>query len=108
MALGRRGAGDDGRDERVVPEKGTGVTPTLLLVSALIVALIVFLAQNTETVPVEFLVWDVDAALFVVVLIAMAASAVVTLVVAGVWRRRRRRHRSEREELHRLRQDRTA
>ena len=114
MAL-RRGESktDDRSDERRDPEvvhdyPGTGVTPLMIALSIISVLLIVFLAQNTDSVPVEFLVWEGEAPLFVVVLVALAAAAFTTLGVSGIWRRRRRQHRTEREELERLRRTRTA
>lgn len=82
---------------------GTGVTPVMIVLGIVAVLFVVFLAQNGESVPVEFLGWDVDAPLNVVVLVALVASALATLAVAGIWRRRRRRSRTEREELQRLR-----
>lgn len=90
--------------ETVNNYRGTGVTPLMIVLSVLAVLLIVFLAQNTDSVPIEFLVWDGEAPLFLVVLVSVAASAFLTLGVSGVWRRRRRRQRTEHEELQRLRQ----
>lgn len=84
-------------------DRGTGVTALLLAASVFAVLFIIFLAQSTDSVPVEFLVWEGEAPLFVVLLATMAATALTTLALAGVWRRRRRRSRSEREELQRLR-----
>lgn len=103
------GAPATGGSEREVVHDypGTGVTAVLIALSLLAVAFIVFLAQNTDSVPLSFLWWELEAPLFVVVLVTLAASAIATLVVAGIWRRRRRRTRTEREELRRLREQRT-
>jgi uncharacterized integral membrane protein len=83
------------------------VTGVMIGLSVLAVLLITFLAQNTEPVPIEFLVWDGEAPLFVIVLVALATAALTTLTVSGVWRRRRRRYRTEREELERFRRSRS-
>jgi uncharacterized integral membrane protein len=85
----------------------TGVTGVMIGLSVLAVLLIIFLAQNTDPVPIEFLVWDGEGPLFVIVLVALVAAALTTLAVSGVWRRRRRRYRTERDELERLRRSRS-
>ena len=92
--------------ERVTADKGTGVTPLMILLGLVSVLFVVFLAQNTDTIPIEFLWFEGEPPLFVVLLVTMTATALVTLGVAGVWRRRRRRHLIEREELDRLRKNR--
>ena len=93
----------DGDPEVVTSDKGTGVTAVMIAVGVLAVLFIVFLAQSTERIAVEFLVWETDTPLYVVLLSTMATTALATLAVAGVWRRRRRRYRTEHEELERLR-----
>ena len=104
--------GDDTKEagqstqDRVNAYPATGVTPVLIFLAVLGIFLIVFLAQNAEAVPVEFLAWEADVPLFVVVLVSLAVASLTTLAVAGVWRRRRRHQRTEHEELQRLRQGR--
>lgn len=96
--------GSNGSDEReIIDQRGTGVTPLMIALGVVAVLFIIFLAQSTEEVAIEFLVWEVDAPLYVVLLVTMAASGFLTLAVAGIWRRRRRRQRAEHEELGRLR-----
>lgn len=97
--------GSESETVTVTSYRGTGVTMVMIVLSVLAVILIVFLAQNTDSVPIEFLVWDGEAPLFVVVLGSVAAAAFLTLGVSGVWRRRRRRQRTEHEELQRLRKE---
>ena len=103
--MARRDSETDDRDT-VTADKGTGVTPLMILLGLVSVLFVVFLAQNTDTVPVQFLWLDGEPPLFVVLLVTMTATALVTLGVAGIWRRRRRRHLIEREELDRLRKNR--
>lgn len=95
----------NGSDDREVVKdyRGTGVTPLMIALGVVAVLFIIFLAQSTEQVAIEFLFWEVEAPLYVVLLVTMAASAFLTLAVAGIWRRRRRRQRAEHEELGRLR-----
>lgn len=105
MALHKDPTTETGSEPETVNNyRGTGVTPVMIALSLLAVFLIVFLAQNTDSVPIEFLVWDGEAPLFVVVLASVVAAAFLTLGISGVWRRRRRRQRTDHEELQRLRQ----
>lgn len=107
---GEAKTGEDERndDRQVVHDyPGTGVTGLMIGLSVLALLLIIFLAQNTDAVPVEFLAWETETPLFVVVLVALAAAAFTTLGVSGIWRRRRRQRRTEHEELERLRRSRS-
>lgn len=85
---------------------GTGVTILLFGLFILAVLLIIVLAQNTGAVPFEFLWFEVEAPLFVLLLVAAAGAAALTELLGGLWRRRRRTQRTEREELQRLRRER--
>lgn len=100
---GTRGA--DGPDV-VNRYPGTGVSALLVGIFAVLVLAIVFLAQNTESVPIEFLIFDAETPLFVILLATLAASSIATLLLAELWRSRRRRQRADHEELERLRRDR--
>ena len=55
------------------------------------VALIVFIAQNTDEVGVSFLGWDWDIPLFLLLLITVALSALCTEIASWFMDRRRRR-----------------
>lgn len=92
-----------GGTEVVHDPRGTGVTPMLLGVGLLTLLFVVFLAQSVDDVPIEFLLWEGEAPLYVVLLVTMTVTALATLAIAGLWRRRRRRHRTERDELDHLR-----
>ena len=54
------------------------------------VALIVFIAQNTEEAQVNFLGWDWDLPLFLLLLITIALSVICTEIVGWYMGRRRR------------------
>ena len=60
--------------------------------AALLVLLMVFIAQNTQDVHVSFLGWDGEAPLSVTLLIAAAIGIVVTAIVGTmrIWQLRRR------------------
>ena len=55
------------------------------------VALIVFIAQNTNEIRVNFLGWDWDLPLFLLLLITIALSVVCTEIVGWYMGRRSRR-----------------
>ena len=57
------------------------------------VALIVFIAQNTGETRVNFLGWDWDLPLFLLLLITIVLSVVCTEIVSWYMGRRRRRNR---------------
>lgn len=92
-------------DEHLTPENGPFAEETrepipwgvivLLIWAALIV---VFAVQNADDTTVEFLAWDWQMPVALLILI----TALVTLVVSGVWfafyRRRRRRRRELKED----------
>lgn len=58
------------------------------------IALIVFIAQNTDDAKVNFLGWDWDLPLFLLLLITIALSVVCTEIAS--WYMGRRRHRRNR------------
>lgn len=89
------------REERVY--RGTGIYGSAVFGFLLAVATIIFIAQNTESVTIEWLVWDLSISLAAVVLAAMLLSVLLGIPIGLVWRRRRRRMLKEREELERLR-----
>jgi uncharacterized integral membrane protein len=75
-----------------------------LLVSVL---LVVFAVQNTQLATLNFFGWEGEFPL-VVIIVAVAVVAIVLDEILGVvLRRRRRRRRAEKEELKRLRAERT-
>ncbi|WP_419926293.1 lipopolysaccharide assembly protein LapA domain-containing protein [Candidatus Poriferisocius sp.] len=57
------------------------------------VALIVFIAQNTDEIRVNFLGWDWDVPLFLLLLITIALSVVCSEIIGWYMGRRRRRDR---------------
>ena len=84
---------------------GTGVFWGLVLAVLLAVAVIILAAQNTQTVTVEFLAFEFDTSLIVVLLAALLIGVVLDEIVGWVYRARRRRILTEREELKHLRAD---
>lgn len=86
--------------------RGVRIWATVLIGLAAAIALLVFVAQNTDQVTVEWTVWKVDVSLAAVVFGAMILGAVIALVAGFVWRFQRRRRLRERQELKRLRHER--
>lgn len=52
--------------------------------------MVLIVAQNTESVPFEFLWWDADISLAALLLATAFLVLVVDAIVGVVWRRRRR------------------
>ena len=78
-------------DARHDPGDVTRSSRTPLLVGVvLVVVLGVFVAQNTESTEVTWLVFDRAAPLWLVILIAAVAGALLTEVAGWLMRRRRR------------------
>ena len=81
---------------------GTGLFWSLLLGILLAIAIVIFIFQNTDSVPIEYLGWDFTAPLVGIVLAAGLAGVVLDELLGLLLRRRRRRILQEREELRRL------
>jgi uncharacterized integral membrane protein len=78
----------DGRAE------GAGITGGLILLLIIGFALVVLVAQNTEEVRFEFLGWDAEVPLVVLLLAVAFATLLLDQIVGWIWRRRRRRVRA--------------
>jgi|FLYL01.1.fsa_nt_gi uncharacterized integral membrane protein len=92
----------DPAEEAPVVKDG-GVPWGLALFFLLAVALVVFIAQNTQDVELRFLQWEGRFPLAVIILGVAVAAALADEVLLWVLRRRRRRRAEERAELDRLR-----
>ncbi len=79
------------------------MSATLVTGVVLAILVIVIAAQNTGNISVNFLIWEVDAPLVVVILAAGVAGVLLDETLGFFWRRHRRRHLTERTELRRLR-----
>lgn len=75
----------------------SGTWTAVVVTAALLVLLVVFIAQNTADVHISFLGWDGTAPLAVALLIATVGGIVLTAAVGTLWiwqlRRRVRRDR---------------
>jgi len=91
--------------EPAVEYRGTGFYVTLVGILVAAVLLLVLAVQNTQTVTLSFLGFDIDMPLFAVVVGAAIFAIVLDELVGLVWRARRRRRLSERAELQRLRSE---
>lgn len=95
---------DENDPEVVNRYTGTGVTGTVVLLALLAIAVVILLAQNTDSVPFQYLTFEADVPLYVLFLVTALGASLMTVLASAIWRRRRRRTRNEREELERLRQ----
>lgn len=75
----------------------------MIVGTLLVVAMLVVLVQNTDDVPFEFLWFDVDLSLGVLLLVAGLITLAAGELIGVLWRRRRRRVRTMRQELDDLR-----
>jgi uncharacterized integral membrane protein len=79
--------GDDDRDAAPSESRVSPGLVALVVAAALLVA---FMVQNTNRVRVEFLLWDLTVALWLLVLASAAAGALVGGGLSALRRRRRR------------------
>ncbi len=82
---------------------GTGPRWGLIIGIVLAIPLIVFLAQNTQSVEINFINWSAEVPLVSVLAATVVLTVVITEVIGLFVRRRRRRVLAERAELRRLR-----
>ena len=71
--------------------KKLSISPGLVAAVLVVVGLIFFVVQNGDDVAFEWLVFDMQGPLWVVILVAAVAGAVVNEVFGFIRRRRRRR-----------------
>jgi uncharacterized integral membrane protein len=91
--------------ERVVERvpTGTGLRWGLILGIVLSIPLVVFLAQNTQSVTINFLAWSGQVPLVAVLGVTVIATIVIDELIGLAVRSRRRKAIGERQELERLR-----
>ena len=82
---------------------GTGLYWSLLLGLILAIAILIGIIQNSQSVQLKYLVWDLSTPLIVVLLVTIFASVLLTALAGVIWRHRRRGQLTEREELRGLR-----
>ena len=85
---------------------GTGLFWGLVIGALLAVAVIILAAQNTQQVTLEFLPFEIDTPLIVVLLASLLIGVVLDEIIGWAYRARRRRTLTEKEELKLLRGDR--
>ena len=81
---GQRGQGSGDGDGLPV-----GLLIRLALAGLLIAAVVVFVLQNLDSVPVNFLSWSFDAPLIVLLVVAAVAGVLLRWVLGFWWSRRR-------------------
>jgi uncharacterized integral membrane protein len=71
-------------------ERQKGEIVGLIVGALLAAALVAFILQNTNEVRVEWLAWEVDAPLWLAMVVTAAGALVLARIVGFVVRRRRR------------------
>lgn len=82
---------------------GTGFFWGLVIGLVLAALVIILAAQNTASVTVRFLGWEISTPLIVLILGSLFIGIVLDEIAGAIYRRRRRRILNERAELERLR-----
>jgi uncharacterized integral membrane protein len=82
---------------------GTGIMPAVVTGIVLAAVVIIFVAQNTERVQLEWLWLDFRTTPGVLVLVTAFVAVVAAVVIGAIVRRNRRIRLNEHEELDRLR-----
>jgi uncharacterized integral membrane protein len=82
----RDGSGDD----RPVKYEGAGIAAGFIALVVTAAAVLVVVGQNVERVPFEFLWWEANVPLAVLLLATALAVLVLGELVGLIWRRRRR------------------
>lgn len=88
------------------PPDGAGVPWGLAAFLLGVVLLVVFVVQNAQSVVLQFLGWEGEYPLSLIIIMVIAISVILDEILGGLLRRRRRRRRAEKEELRRLRSQR--
>jgi uncharacterized integral membrane protein len=95
-------------DEKAAPpfphEPGPSFPWRLSLFLVLIVFVVIFTVQNTQSVELRFLQWAWALPMAVIILISVVVTIVLDQILGGILKRRRLRLQRERKELKRLRQ----
>lgn len=84
--------------------RGTGLYWSLLLALLVAVAIIVGIVQNSHGVQLNYLVWQGNVSLIVVLLATIVLTVALTSLVGVIWRRRRRQQLTDAGELYDLRE----
>jgi uncharacterized integral membrane protein len=95
-------------DTDVQPEtryRGTGIWPAVVVGLVLATAVVIFVAQNTHAISLDYLWFDFRTSPAVLVLVTALIAVVAAVVVGALLRARRRRVLQQRDELERLRRE---
>ena len=78
---------------------GTGFYWPAMAGTLLSIVILVLIFQNTDSVKLEWLWFDIEAPLVVIVLVTALTTGLLTELFGWLWRRRRRRMLTDRAEL---------
>ncbi len=85
----------DGSAQSVPAAKGLRLGAGAIASALGLVALVIFMAQNTDTARVRFLAWDFTMSVWLLVLLSALLGAVVWIGLGVLRRHRRRKERRE-------------
>ncbi|MDF1596145.1 MAG: lipopolysaccharide assembly protein LapA domain-containing protein [Acidimicrobiia bacterium] len=97
-----------GKEPPGLRQDGTGIRWSLIAGLILIAAITILAAQNTQNVRLNYLGWTGRAPLVAIILATVFVAVLIDEAVGFFWRRRHRRLVAEREELRRLRSERSS
>ena len=80
---------NDEGDRSSVRETRTGVSPLLIALIVLAILAVVFVLQNGDRADVNFLFFDIGAAVWVAIAISIGVGIVLDRLFIAWWRRRR-------------------
>lgn len=92
----------DDREQPGIKYRGTGFYASVFVVLVIAVALLAFAIQNTGSVTVEWLWFDVTAPLFAWVIVAALLAVIIDELVGLIWRARERSRLTRLEQHRRL------
>lgn len=85
------------------PEPGPGIPWAGLTILIGLALVVVFAVQNTEAATVDFLWFNGEFPLSLVILVTALVSVLFTSTAGALYRRRRRKRRAEKQQLRELR-----
>lgn len=81
---------DEYENEPGAPDTNRKRSFVLVVAGLIVIAVAVFIAQNSEAIPIQFLTFEGSVPLWVLIVVAMVLGAILAWVVSMVLRRQRR------------------
>jgi uncharacterized integral membrane protein len=81
---------EERRDDGGIRRTRTGISPALIAALVVVAGAIVFILQNTEQAPLQFLFFERRMSVWVAIAIAIGVGVIIDRLLSAWWRRRRR------------------